>query len=200
MIVLGLTGSIGMGKSTALAYFAAEGVPVWDADAAVHRLYGPGAEGSAALASLASGSVGPDGVNRAKLRAAILADATLLTRIEAAIHPLVAADRDAFLDRARADGALLAVCDIPLLFETGADSWLDKVAVVSAPAEQQRARVMERPGMTEASFAAILAKQLPDADKRARADFVIDTSRSKDHTRRQVRAILAKLTGDRRDA
>jgi len=200
VIVLGLTGSIGMGKSTALAFFAAEGVPVWDADAAVHRLYGAGAPGADAIATLVPDAIGPEGVDRAKLRVAILKDQTLLKRIEAAIHPLVAADRDAFLAHARVGGAALAVCDIPLLFETGADAWLDKVAVVSAPAEQQRARVLERPGMTEIAFAAILDKQLPDAEKRARADYIIDTGASKDHARAQVRAILAELTGGKRDA
>jgi dephospho-CoA kinase len=195
MIVLGLTGSIGMGKSTALAAFAAEGVPVWDADAAVHRLYGPGAAGTRAIRALAPQAVGAGGVDRPRLRAAILADPDLLKRIETAIHPLVATDRDAFLDRARASGATVAVCDIPLLFETGADAWLDRVAVVSAPPDQQRARVLDRPGMTGEAFAAILANQMPDAEKRARADYVIDTGQSRDHARDQVRAILAELTG-----
>lgn len=193
MIVLGLTGSIGMGKSTTLAAFAAEGVPVWDADAAVHRLYGPDGAGTRAIRALVPEAVGPGGVDRTRLRAAILADPALLQRIEAAIHPLVAADRDAFLDRARASGAPLAVCDIPLLFETGAETWLDKVAVVSASPEQQRARVMDRPGMTEAAFDAILAKQVPDAEKRVRADYIIDTGQSKEHAQAQVRVLLAKL-------
>jgi len=200
VIVLGLTGSIGMGKSTALAAFAAEGVPVWDADAAVHRLYGPDGAGARAIRALAPDAVGPDGVDRARLRAAILADPGLLQRIEAGIHPLVAADRDAFLARARASGARLAVCDIPLLFETGAEAWLDKVVVVSAPPDQQRARVLDRPGMTETAFAAILAKQVPDTEKRARADYVIDTGQSRDHSRAQVRALLAELTGGTADA
>jgi dephospho-CoA kinase len=139
--------------------------------------------------------VGAGGVDRPRLRAAILADPDLLKRIETAIHPLVATDRDAFLDRARASGATVAVCDIPLLFETGADAWLDRVAVVSAPPDQQRARVLDRPGMTGEAFAAILANQMPDAEKRARADYVIDTGQSRDHARDQVRAILAELTG-----
>jgi dephospho-CoA kinase len=134
------------------------------------------------------------------LREAVLDDPALLMRVEAAVHPLVAADRDAFLANARAKGAALAVCDIPLLFETGADAWLDKVAVVSAPAGCQRARVMQRPGMTEAAFAAILAKQLPDAEKRARADFVIDTGASKENAQAQVRAIIFQLTGGKPDA
>ncbi len=194
MIVVGLTGSIGMGKSATLAAFADLGVPVWDADAAVHRLYGPGGAGVAPIRALAPQAVGCEGVDRAKLRAAVLAEPALLTRIEAAIHPLVAADRDDFLAQARAGGAALTVCDIPLLFETGADAWLDQVVVVSAPADIQRARVLGRPGMTAEVLDAILANQMPDAEKRARADHIIDTGRSKDHARAQAAAILAKLT------
>jgi len=198
VIVVGLTGSIGMGKSVTATVFADLGVPVWDADAAVHRLYGPGGAGAGPIRALAPDAVGPgphgkEIVDRAKLRAAILADPALLERIEAAIHPLVAADRDAFLAEARAAGAALAVCDIPLLFETGADAWLDKVVVVSAPAEIQRARVLGRPGMTAEALDAILARQVPDAEKRARADYVVDTSGPKDHARAQVAAILAGL-------
>jgi dephospho-CoA kinase len=200
VIVVGLTGSIGMGKSATLAAFADLGVPVWDADAAVHRLYGPGGAGVAPVRALAPQAVGPgphgkEIVDRAKLRAAIVAEPALLACIEAAIHPLVAADRDAFLAEARADGAALAVCDIPLLFETGADAWLDKVVVVSAPAEIQRARVLGRPGMTAEALDAILARQVPDAEKRARADYIVDTGGSKDHARAQAAAILAGLTG-----
>ena len=195
MIVVGLTGSIGMGKSATLAAFADLNVPVWDADAAVHRLYGPGGAGAEPIRALAPQAVGPEGVDRAKLRAAILADPALLERIETAIHPLVAADRDAFLAEARAAGAALAVCDIPLLFETGADAWLDKVVVVSAPGDIQRARVLGRPGMTTDALDAILARQVPDAEKRARADYVVDTNGPKDHARAQVAAILAGLTG-----
>ncbi|MDH3665824.1 MAG: dephospho-CoA kinase [Paracoccaceae bacterium] len=196
MIVLGLTGSIGMGKSTALAVFADLGCPTWDADAAVHRLYGPDGAGAREIARLAPDAVGPDGVDRSLLRAAILAEPALLTRIEAAIHPLVAEDRDAFLAEARIAGARIAVCDIPLLFETGADNWLDRIAVVSAPADTQRARVLSRPGMTEAALDAILAKQVPDAEKRARADYVIDTSQTKDHARGQIEAIVAGLLAE----
>jgi len=194
VIVVGLTGSIGMGKSTTLATFAGLGVPVWDADAAVHRLYGPDGAGVAPVRALVPDAAGPAGIDRARLRAAILADPALLERIEAVIHPLVAADRDAFLAVARAGGARLAVCDIPLLYETGADAWLDKVVVVSAPAETQRARVLVRPGMTAETYEAILARQMPDAEKRARADHIIDTGGSRDHARAQAAAILAKLT------
>jgi dephospho-CoA kinase len=193
VIVVGLTGSIGMGKSATLAIFANLGVPVWDADAAVHRLYGPSGAGAEAIAALVPEAVGPAGVERARLRTAILSDPALLPRIEAVVHPLVAADRDAFLERARAEGAPIAVCDIPLLFETGAQSWLDKVIVVSAPAAIQRERVLRRPGMTEEALDALLAKQVPDAEKRARADYVVDTGRSKKHARAQVEAILAEL-------
>jgi dephospho-CoA kinase len=137
----------------------------------------------------------PEGVDRTRLRAAILANPALLKKIEAVIHPLVASDRDAFLADARASGAPLAVCDIPLLFETGADAWLDKVVVVSAPADIQRERVLGRPGMTAEALDAILAKQTPDTEKRARADYIVDTGQSKDHARAQVTAILAELTG-----
>ncbi|MEO0821270.1 MAG: dephospho-CoA kinase [Pseudomonadota bacterium] len=191
MITLGLTGSIGMGKSTTAAMFADAGVPVWDADAAVHRLYAPGGRGGPAIAPLASGAVTPDGaVDRARLREALLDDASLLARIEAAIHPLVADDRNAFLAEARAAGSRLALLDIPLLFETGADGWLDRVVVVTAPAEEQRRRVLARPGMTEAAFEAILARQVPDAEKRRRADYLIDTSLGLDAARARVAEIL----------
>ncbi len=162
----------------------------------MHRLYGPEGAGVREIAKLARDAVGPEGVDRGRLRAAILAEPGLLAKIEAAIHPLVAEDREAFLADARAAGARLAVCDIPLLFETGADKWLDRVAVVSAPAEIQRARVLSRPGMTEAALDAILAKQMPDAEKRARADFVIDTSQTKDHARVQIEAIVAELLAE----
>lgn len=193
MIVLGLTGSIGMGKSTTAQLFAEAGVPIWDADAAVHHLYAEGGAGAEAIGSIAPGAVTATGVDRVLLRQAILEDADLLTRIEALIHPLVAADRLAFLDQARAGGSAVALCDIPLLFETGADAWLDKVVVVTAPGDVQRERVMKRPGMTEAAFAAILAKQVPDAEKRARADFVIDTSQGLAPARARVRAVLEAL-------
>ncbi len=196
MITVGLTGSIGMGKSTALAMFGELGVPVWSADEAVHRLYSGGDAGAEAIRALAPEAVGPAGVDRQRLRAAILADPDLLGRVEAVIHPLVAADRDAFLERARADGAALAVCDIPLLFETGAESWLDRVVVVSAPAEVQRRRVLARAGMSDAALDAILARQLPDAEKRARADHVIDTAGPKPATREQVRRLVAALEAE----
>jgi len=199
MIVVGLTGSIGMGKSTTARMFAERGVPVWDADAAVARLYGPGGEGTAAIAALAPEAAGPGGVDRAALRRAILADETLLARIEAAIHPLVARDREAFLERHRSEGAAVVLCDIPLLFETGADAWLDRVIVVTAPAAEQRRRVLSRAGMTRESFEAILAKQVPDAEKRARADYVIDTGEGIAAAERQVEAVLADILATRRE-
>ncbi len=182
-----------MGKSTVAGMFAEHCVPVWDADAAVHALYGPGAAGTAAIAALAPGAVGAEGVDRAALRDAILADPGLLARVEAAIHPLVTADRAAFLARAEAEGAAVALSDVPLLFETGAEAEFDFVVVVSVPADVQRARVLARPGMTDAAFDRILARQMPDAEKRARADHVIDTRGSFDDTRAQVAAALAAI-------
>lgn len=193
MIVVGLTGSIGMGKSTTAEMFATCGVPVWDADQTVHDLYGPNGAGVGKIADLAPDATDATGVNRAKLRSAIQSDPSLLAKIEAAIHPLVATSRNQFLADARTANAAVALCDIPLLFETGADEWLDRILVVTAPFDVQRQRVLERPGMTEATFRAILAKQLPDAEKRARADFVIDTSMGLDHARQQVDQILEQL-------
>jgi dephospho-CoA kinase len=196
MIVLGLTGSAGMGKSTTAGFFREAGVPVWDADAAVHRLYAEGGAGVMAIAELAAAAIGGGAVDRARLREAVVAEPGLLGRIEAAIHPLVAADRAAFLAAARDAGAALAVCDIPLLYETGAERWLDRVLVVTAPHEAQRTRVLARPGMTEAALAMVLARQLPDADKRRRADFVIDTGLGLDHARAAVQDLIAKLKSE----
>ncbi len=174
-VVLGLTGSIGMGKTTTAAMFAEVGVPVWDADATVARLYAPGGAAGRALADLVPDAAGPDGVDRARLRAHVTADPDLLAQVEGRVHPLVAADRAAFLDRASAQGVPLVVLDIPLLFETGADAACDATVVVSVPEAVQRARVLDRPGMTEATLARLLARQMPDAEKRARATHVIDT-------------------------
>ncbi len=174
--LLGLTGSIGMGKSTTAAMFAAAGAAVWDADAAVHRLYAPGGAAVAAVAALAPGAVAGGGVDRAALRAALARDPGLLARLEAAVHPLVARDRAAFVEAAAREGRVVVVLDIPLLFETGAERQMDATAVVSAPAEVQRARVLARPGMTDAHLDGILARQMPDAEKRRRATWVIDTT------------------------
>lgn len=192
--ILGLTGSIGMGKSATAAAFARLGVPVHDADAAVHRLYGPGGGAGPVLAHAFPGVVGPDGaVDRTALREAVLGSPGRLACLEALVHPLVQAVGRAFVaDQA---GARLVVLDIPLLFETGAERGCDAVLVVTAPPEVQRARVLARPGMTEAAFRAILAKQMPDAEKRARADFVIDTSLGFAHAQAEVGALVARLRG-----
>ena len=191
MIVLGLTGSIGMGKSTTARMFIEQGVPVHDSDEAVHRLY---AGAAAPLVEAAFSGTTRDGVvDRALLAARILGDADAIRRVEAIVHPLVRADADAFLARARASGAPIAVLDIPLLFETGGRGRVDKVVVVTAPAEVQRQRVLARPGMTEEKFRAILARQVPDAEKRRLADFIVDSSQGMEAARDQVRAIIDAL-------
>ena len=193
MIVIGLTGSIGMGKSTTARLFAEEGVAVHDADAAVHRLYSGAA---APLIEAAFPGTAPDGVvDRKQLGKRVLGDTQALARLEAIVHPLVRAEEAAFLERARAAGERAVVLDIPLLFETGRDREMDAVVVVSAGEHEQRRRVMERPGMTEETFRGILARQTPDAEKRARATRVIDTARGVEHARAQVRAALGALTG-----
>jgi dephospho-CoA kinase len=192
---LGLTGSVGMGKSTTARLFADAGVPVWDADAAVHRLYAAGGTGAGAVARLVPQAVSEDAVDRSRLRDAIIADPALLARIEASVHPLVAADREAFAE-AHAD-ADIVVFDIPLLFETGGDRGLDGVLVVTAPEAVQRARVLARPGMTPEALERILARQMPDAEKRARADFVITTDQGIEAARADVLALLAKIRAGR---
>lgn len=189
MLVVALTGSIGMGKSTTSAMFAARGVPVWDADAAVHRIYGPGGAAVAAVEALFPGVTGADGVDRAALSARVLGDPDRLKQLEKLVHPLVGQDRAAFLADARAAGAPLALVDVPLLFETGGEAFVDAVIVVSCDAATQRARVLARPGMTEAKLDAILARQTPDAVKRSMADFVVDTGQGLDHASEQVAAI-----------
>jgi dephospho-CoA kinase len=167
---LGLTGSIGMGKSTTSGFFAEHGVPVWDADAAVHRLYARGGAAVRPLAAVWPDALRDGAIDRLALKAAIAADPGALARIEGIVHPLVAADRAAF-----APDTDIAVYDIPLLFEKGTEILMDATLLVTAPPEVQRARVMARPGMTEATFAAILARQMPDHDKRARATHIIET-------------------------
>jgi dephospho-CoA kinase len=190
MIVLGLTGSIGMGKSTVGDFFAESGVPVYDADAAVHRLY---AADAVPLIEVAFPGTVQDGiVDRTRLGARVVGDPEALRRLEAIVHPLVRRAEEKFLAEAEATGAPVAVLNIPLLFETGGDQRCDAVVVVSAPAETQRTRVMGRSGMTEEKFTGLLGKQMPDAEKRRRADFVVDTSHDFDSTRAQVRAILLK--------
>ncbi|WP_375391157.1 dephospho-CoA kinase [uncultured Sphingomonas sp.] len=195
MITLGLTGSIGMGKSTVAAMFAELGVPVFDADAAVHRLQGPAGRVVAAIERAFPSTTGAQGVDRTALSEAVLADPDAIRRLEAIVHPAVGEERAAFLAE-HADAALV-VFDVPLLFETGGDRAVDKVAVVSAAAAVQRARVLGRAGMSEAKLDAILARQLPDADKRARADVVIPTDVPLSQTRAAVAAVVACLLGAR---
>ena len=189
--VLCLTGSLGMGKSTAAKFFAECGVPVHDSDAVVHALY----EGEAVslIERAFPGSTSGGKVDRNTLAAMVLNDQAALARLEAIIHPLVTASREKFLAQAQAHGAPIVVVDIPLLFETAAESRCDAVVVVSAPAEIQRARALDRPGMTEEKFATLLAKQMPDAQKRRRADFIVDSSQGFDQTRAQIRDILQSV-------
>lgn len=191
MIVIGLTGSLGMGKSATALMFAEAGVPVHDADATVHRLY----EGDAVepIQAAFPGVTSDGRIDREKLSLRVLNDAAALRRLEAIVHPLVRREEERFLAEAEARGARCAVLDIPLLFETGADQRVDVVVVVSAPFEEQRRRVLRRPGMTAERFESLLVKQLPDAEKRRRADFVVDTSQGFDSARAQVRAILQNL-------
>ena len=191
MIRIALTGSIGMGKSTAAAIFARRGVAVFDADAEVRRLQGPGGALIDAIEARFPGTTGPRGVDRDALSERVLADPDELAALEAIVHPAVHAARARFLLEHKDAPATLF--DIPLLFETGGDEAFDTVVVVSAPADVQRRRVLERPGMTEDKFESILARQMPDAEKRARADFVIDSSGPIEATERQVDAILACL-------
>lgn len=192
MIRVGLTGSIGMGKSTVAAMFDDAGVPVFDADAAVHRLQGPGGAVVAAIEAAFPGSTGANGVDRALLGPMVLGDDAAMKRLEAIVHPAVGAERAQFLDRHRA--APLVVFDIPLLFETGGDKAVDRIVVVSAAPDVQRARVLARPGMTPEKFDAILARQTPDAEKRARADFVIPTDVALSETRAAVARVIACLS------
>jgi dephospho-CoA kinase len=193
VIILGLTGSIGMGKSTTSAMFQAEGVPVYDSDAAVHALYASGGDAVAPVEAAFPGVVVDGAIDRARLSAAVVGDPEALRKLEAIVHPLVGAHRIGFFEDAQAAGHDIVVLDVPLLYETGGDKKVHKVVVVSASAEVQRARVLARPEMTPNKFEAILARQTPDAEKRARADFVIDTGQGLDHAHQQVRAILAAL-------
>ena len=189
MIILGLTGSLGMGKSATAKMFAEEGVPVHDADAAVHQLYE--SEATPLIEAAFPGTTAGGKVNRDKLAQRVLGDSAAIKKLEAIVHPLVRNAEERFLSEAERKGATVALLDIPLLFETGGDKRCDAVVVVSAPPDVQRARAFERPGMTERKFATLLAKQMRDADKRAMADFVVDTSKGFDAARAQVRDILA---------
>lgn len=193
MILLGLTGSIGMGKSTTTAMFADLGAVVWNADDAVHRLYAPGGAAVGPVSEAFPGVVVDGAVDRTRLAEALGKDDTAFRRLEAIVHPLVAQGRAADLEAARTAGVRLAVLDIPLLFETGGDRAVDAVVVVTADPAIQAERVLARPGMTRERFDAILARQMPDAEKRARADFVIDTGRGLEAARAEVEAIVAAV-------
>jgi dephospho-CoA kinase len=194
MIVLGLTGSIGMGKTTTAALFREAGVPVYDADAAVHALYAPGGAAVAPVEAAFPGVVFDGAIDRRRLSDRITADPSALPRLEAIVHPLLAAERAAFLSAV--EGADVVVLDIPLLFETKAEGLVQAVVVVSAPENVQRARVLARPGMTEAKYEALLARQTPDAEKRSRADFVIET----DGGLEAAAVRVAEILGTVRDA
>ncbi len=191
MFILGLTGSIGMGKTTTAGLFAEEGAPVHDADAAVHRLY----EGEAAplIEAAFPGSTRNGRVDREKLGKLVLGNEVALKRLEHIVHPLVQKQEAKFIAAAKARNVPVVVLDIPLLFETGGEARVDAVVVVSAPADMQKLRAFERPGMTEEKFKAILANQMPDAEKRARADFIVDTGRGIEYARGQVRRILEEI-------
>jgi dephospho-CoA kinase len=189
--VLGLTGSIGMGKTTTAALFRDAGVPVYDADAAVHTLYAAGGAAVARVDAAFPGVAVDGAIDRRRLSERIIADPSAFTQLEAIVHPLVAAERAAFLQSAR--GADVVVLDIPLLFETQAEGLVQAVVVVSAPLDVQRARVLSRPGMSEDKFAALLARQIPDAEKRRRADFVIETDAGLEAAARRVAEILATV-------
>ena len=194
--IIGLTGSIGMGKSTVAGMFEAEGVPVFDADAVVRAMQGPDGELVSAIEAEFPGSTGPGGVDRDALGKHVFADADALARLEAIVHPAVAAKREAFIiANARADFVLF---DIPLLFEKGGQEYVDHIVVVSAPADVQRKRVLARPGMTRDKFEHIRSLQVPDAEKRARADHIVDTNGPLEETRIQVRQLMERLRADLR--
>lgn len=195
MLVVGLTGSIGMGKTETARMFARLGYPVFDADAAVHRLYEAGGAAVPLIESAFPGAVSDGKVDRARLSHLVAGDPGALALLESIVHPLVRRDQEAFLDAARQGDHALAVLDIPLLFETGRDRDVDAVVVVSAPEPVQKDRVLARPGMTPETFAAILARQTPDSEKRRRADFVVDSSQGLDAAFEQVRAIAEQLEG-----
>lgn len=190
---VGLTGSIGMGKSETGKLFARQGLAVFDADATVHALYGPGGAGTAAIAARFPDAVTANGIDRARLAQIVADDRSALLVLEALIHPLVRQAEDRFLENARARNDEVVILDIPLLFETGRNKTMDAVVVVSSPESVQRERVLKRPGMTPEKFAAILARQVPDAEKRAQADFVIETDKGLDHALAQVRRVAAEL-------
>jgi dephospho-CoA kinase len=191
MRIIGLTGSIGMGKSTTMQLFAEQGIPVYDADAAVHAVYAGAAV--PAVEAAFPGTTGDGKVDRQKLSAKVLGNPEALKRLEQIVHPMLGAHRQQFLADAERSGAPVVVLDVPLLFETGGEKRVDVVVVVSAPAEMQRARVLARENMTQEKLDAILARQTPDAEKRRRADFVVDTSSGIEPVRTRIRDILAEV-------
>lgn len=197
MIKLGLTGSIGMGKSTTAAMFAARGVPVYDADAAVHQVYAPGGAAVQAVAEAFPNVLSAQGgIDRSKLRERAVGDAEAMKRLERIIHPIVSGLQASFLEKAASLGAKIVILDVPLLYETGGDRRVDYVVVVTAPQEVQRQRVLARGQLTPAQLNEILARQIPDEEKRKRADFVIDTGLGLEYAEAQVDAVLRTLSGD----
>ena len=194
MILLGLTGSVGMGKSTTAAMFSARGIPVFDSDATVHRLYR--GKAVAAVEAAFPGVTRDGAIDREALGRQVIGELAAMKQLEAIVHPLVRAERERFVVIARQAGAGIAVLDVPLLYETGGDAAVDAVVLVSAPKAVQKARVLARPGMTEARFEAIVAKQMPDAEKRRRARFVIETGDGLEAAERQVEAVIAALGND----
>jgi len=195
MIIIGLTGSIGMGKSTTAQMFRDAGCPVFDADATVHTLYAKGGEAVPIIKAVFPDAIRDGAVDRAVLGTYMREDPLQLTVLESFIHPLVGEKRQVFFDQAERDGADIVVMDIPLLFETGGDKWVDKTVVVTAPAEVQRERVLARDGMTEALFESLLKRQTPDREKRKRADYLIYTDRGLDAAREQVQNLIKELKG-----
>jgi dephospho-CoA kinase len=191
MRIIGLTGSIGMGKSTTMQLFAEQGVPVYDADAAVHAIYA--GEAAPVVEAAFPGTTADGKVDRQKLSARVLGNPEALKKLEQIVHPMLGAHRRKFLEDAEKTGAPVAVLDVPLLFETGGEKRVDAVVVVSAPPDIQRARVLARENMTQEKLDAILARQTPDAEKRERADFVVDTSAGLDPVRARIRDILAEV-------
>lgn len=193
MIILGLTGSIGMGKSTTAQMFRDEGIPVYDSDAVVHALYDKGGAAVAIIENLFPGTAVDGRIDRQKLSAHVVHNEHAMQKLEAAVHPLVRAEQEKFLAAARADNRPLVVLDIPLLFETGRETNLDHIVVVTAPPHVQKSRVLERPDMTEEKFTKIHARQLADEHKRQKADFIIHTDKGLDHARAEVKSIIAQL-------
>ena len=193
VIIVGLTGSIGMGKSETARMFRAAGIPVFDSDAEVHRLMGPGGKAVPLVENEFPGVTGPEGIDRKELGRRVFGDDAALKKLEAILHPMVARERNRFIRRMRLQGYRIVVVDVPLLFETGGDRAVDYTVVVSAPALIQKSRVMARPGMTEQRLQAILEKQMPDVEKRRRADFVVQSGLGKRHARNQVNRIIRIL-------